>query len=86
MGEPARDDDGIDVADGRVTVPEQAALAAEGATGIVVVSLSGALSATMQSAELAARSVTDVVPVRVVDSRSVTSPSRTRSVGSSRNS
>ena len=47
-------------------------LAAEGATGIVVVSLSGALSATMQSAELAARSVTDVVPVRVVDSRSVT--------------
>jgi DegV family protein with EDD domain len=48
------------------------ALAAEGADGIVVVSLSGALSATMQSAELAARSVADVVPVRVVDSRSVT--------------
>ena len=47
-------------------------LAAEGATGVVVVSLSGALSATMQSAELAARSVADVVPVRVVDSRSVT--------------
>lgn len=47
-------------------------LAAEGATGIVVVSLSGALSATMQSAELAARSIADVVPVRVVDSRSVT--------------
>ncbi len=47
-------------------------LAADGATGIVVVSLSGALSATMQSAELAARSVADVVPVRVVDSRSVT--------------
>jgi DegV family protein with EDD domain len=47
-------------------------LAAEGATGIVVISLSGALSATMQSAELAARSITDVVPVRVVDSRSVT--------------
>ena len=46
-------------------------LAAEGATGIVVVSLSGALSATMQSAELAARSVTDVVPVTVVDTRSV---------------
>ncbi len=44
----------------------------EGATGIVVVSLSGALSATYQSAELAARSVTDVIPVRVVDSRSVT--------------
>ena len=31
------------------------ALLEEGATGIVVVSLSGALSATMQSAELAAR-------------------------------
>ena len=47
-------------------------LLAEGATGIVVVALSGALSATMQSAELAARSVADDVPVRVVDSRSVT--------------
>lgn len=47
-------------------------LAAEGATGIVVVVLSGALSATMQSAELAARSVADLVPVRVIDSRSVT--------------
>ena len=46
-------------------------LADEGADGIVVVSLSGALSATLQSAELAARSVTDVVPVRVVDTRSV---------------
>ena len=46
-------------------------LADEGATGIVVVSLSGALSATMQSAELAARAVADVVPVRVVDTRSV---------------
>ena len=46
-------------------------LADEGATGIVVVSLSGALSATLQSAQLAARSVTDLVPVRVVDSRSV---------------
>ncbi|HUF99727.1 MAG TPA: DegV family protein [Ilumatobacter sp.] len=47
-------------------------MSAEGATGIVVVSLSGALSATYQSAELAARSVADVIPVRVVDSRSVT--------------
>ena len=46
-------------------------LLAEGATGIVVVTLSGALSATMQSAELAARSVGDEIPVRVVDSRSV---------------
>ncbi len=47
------------------------ALHAEGATGIVVISLSGGLSATMQSAELAARSVGDLIPVRVVDSRSV---------------
>ena len=51
-------------------------LAAEGATGIVVVSLSGALSATMQSAQLAARSVQadDSVDldIRVLDSRSIT--------------
>ncbi len=47
-------------------------LAAEGATGIVVVTLSGDLSATMQSAELAARSVSDAIEVRVVDSRTVT--------------
>lgn len=47
-------------------------LLAEGATGIVVVALSSVLSATMQSAELAARSVADDIPVRVVDSRSVT--------------
>lgn len=51
-------------------------LAAEGATGVVVVSLSGALSATMQSAELAARSIAAdaslELDVRVVDSRTVT--------------
>jgi DegV family protein with EDD domain len=47
-------------------------LAADGATGIVVVSLSAALSATMQSAELAARNVGDVVPVTTVDSRNCT--------------
>jgi DegV family protein with EDD domain len=46
-------------------------LLADGATGIVVVALSGALSATLQSAELASRSVSDEIPVRVVDSRSV---------------
>lgn len=45
-------------------------LADEGATGIVVVALSGALSATIQSADLAARAAP--VPVRIVDSRSVT--------------
>ncbi|MET0909062.1 MAG: DegV family protein [Ilumatobacteraceae bacterium] len=60
-------------------------LAAEGATGIVVVSLSGALSATLQSAQLAARSVQADNPsagnqsegaggldIRVLDSRSIT--------------
>lgn len=47
-------------------------LAADGADGIVVVALSGALSATLQSAELAARNVSELVPVRVVDSRTVT--------------
>lgn len=47
-------------------------LANDGATSVVTISLSGALSATMQSAELAARSVSDVVPVTVIDSRSVT--------------
>ncbi|MEX1104724.1 MAG: DegV family protein [Ilumatobacteraceae bacterium] len=46
-------------------------LVGAGATAIVVISLSSALSATMQSAELAARSITDV-PVTVVDSRNCT--------------
>ncbi|WP_040492961.1 DegV family protein [Ilumatobacter nonamiensis] len=50
-------------------------LAAEGATGIVVVSLSGALSATIQSAELAKRSIVEDdgidLDVRIVDSRTV---------------
>ena len=46
-------------------------LAERGADGVVAVTLSGALSATNQSAELAARSV-DGLDVRVVDSRSVT--------------
>lgn len=48
------------------------ALAAGGASSVVTISLSGALSATMQSAELAAREVSDVIQVSVVDSRSVT--------------
>lgn len=50
--------------------------AANGATGIVVVSLSSALSATMQSAQLAARTVNDDpsidLDVRVIDSRTIT--------------
>ncbi len=47
-------------------------LADEGASSIVVINLSGALSATMQSAELAARGVADVIPVTVVDSQQCT--------------
>ena len=47
------------------------ALAAEGATGVVVVSLSSALSATMQSAQLAVEEVAGRIPVVVVDSLSV---------------
>ena len=46
-------------------------LAADGADGIVCVSLSAGLSATGQAAELAAEAVVDVVPVRVIDSRNV---------------
>jgi DegV family protein with EDD domain len=49
--------------------------AAKGATGIVVVSLSSALSATMQSAQLAARAIADDpaidLDVRVIDSRTI---------------
>jgi DegV family protein with EDD domain len=48
-------------------------LAADGATGIVVISLSSALSATMQSAQLAARAVSSDIgtDIRVLDSRSI---------------
>ena len=46
-------------------------LKSEGATGIVVVSLSSGLSATMQSAELAARAVVGEIPVEVIDSQNV---------------
>ena len=48
------------------------AAAVSGADGIVCVSLSSALSATMQSARLAAEAVRDAIRVEVVDSRSVT--------------
>jgi DegV family protein with EDD domain len=47
-------------------------LAADGATSIVAINLSAALSATMQSAELASRSVADTIKVTVVDSQQVT--------------
>ena len=47
-------------------------LAAEGATSIVTINLSAALSATMQAADLAAREVADTIQVSVVDSKQVT--------------
>jgi fatty acid kinase fatty acid binding subunit len=47
-------------------------LVADGASGIVVINMSGALSATMQSAELASRALGDEIPIKVVDSQSVT--------------
>jgi DegV family protein with EDD domain len=46
--------------------------AAAGAEGVVCVNLSSGLSATYQSARTAADAVADRVPVRVVDSQSVT--------------
>lgn len=45
-------------------------LKTEGATGIVAITLSSDLSATMQSAELGAKAVASDIPVRIVDSRS----------------
>ena len=47
-------------------------LAGEGADGIVCVTLSSALSATHQAAVLAAKSLADEIPIRVVDSKAVT--------------
>jgi len=47
------------------------ALAQDGAESVVVITLSSALSATMQSAQLAARSLAGEVPVTVIDSRTV---------------
>ena len=48
------------------------ALAAQGATGVVIIDLSGDLSGTLQSAEVAADRLKGDIPVRVVDSRTVT--------------
>src|SRR5688572_9921071 len=47
-------------------------LAGEGADGIICVTISSALSATHQAAALAAKSVGDDIPVRVIDSKAVT--------------
>jgi DegV family protein with EDD domain len=44
----------------------------DGATGVVAVCLSADLSATYQSAVIAAERVSDRIPIKVVDSRSVT--------------
>ena len=49
------------------------ACAADGADAVVCIDLSSQLSATMQSAENAARAVGDDLDVRVVDSRSISS-------------
>jgi len=46
--------------------------AEQGADAVVCINLSGELSATIQSAQNAARAVADTIDVRVVDSRSVT--------------
>lgn len=44
----------------------------EGASEIVCINLSSSLSATMQAAQTGANAVADEIPVRVVDSRSIT--------------
>lgn len=46
-------------------------LAEQGADGVVAITLSGELSATVEAASAGARPVGDVIPVEVVDSRSV---------------
>jgi DegV family protein with EDD domain len=46
--------------------------AAEGCDGVVCINLSSDLSATFSAAELAAKSVSDTIPVRVIDSRTLT--------------
>src|SRR5947208_5324139 len=46
-------------------------LLADGAEGVVCVNLSSAMSATIQAAKMAAKEVADDLPVRIVDSRSV---------------
>lgn len=51
---------------------EYRSLIADGATGIVVINLSGGLSATIQSAELASRAVANEISIAVVDSQSCT--------------
>ena len=59
-------------------------LAADGADGIVTVTISRDLSATGQAAELAAQAVADVVPVEVIDSRFVSMGQGLIAVGAAR--
>ncbi|MEY3166349.1 MAG: hypothetical protein RLZZ343_152 [Actinomycetota bacterium] len=47
-------------------------LKGEGATGVVIINLSSAMSGTMQSAEVAAAELKESLDIRVVDSRTVT--------------
>lgn len=46
--------------------------AADGCRGVVCITLSGALSATLEAAQVAAQAVADTIPVRTLDSRAVT--------------
>jgi DegV family protein with EDD domain len=46
--------------------------AAAGAEGVVCINLSSLLSATFAAAELAAKAVADTIPVRVIDSKTLT--------------
>lgn len=46
--------------------------AEDGADGVMCVNISSELSATMQSAKAAAKSVSDAIDVRVIDSKSIT--------------
>src|SRR6266852_5751359 len=47
-------------------------LADDGASGIVCINLSARLSATLQAAEIAAKSLEGVCPIEIIDSASVT--------------
>jgi DegV family protein with EDD domain len=56
----------------------------DGSIGVVVVSLSSKLSATIGAAQLAARAVSDVLPVEVIDSCSITMGQGTMAVEAAR--
>jgi DegV family protein with EDD domain len=58
--------------------------AAAGADGVVCVTLSGGLSATYESARVAAKSVADDIDVQVIDSRMVTMAQGLMAIGAAR--